>query len=192
MTTIDRPSVNATVSDADASMRQADYQAQIDAISKSQAMIEFDLDGTIITANDNFLKAMGYTLDEVRGRHHRIFVDEAYARSAEYKTFWDRLKHGEYVADEFKRVGKAGNDVWIQASYNPIVDLDGRPRKVVKFATDITEQKIRNADYEGQIQAISKSQGSGRHDHLRQRQLPERHGLHARRGPRPAPQHLRR
>jgi methyl-accepting chemotaxis protein len=140
-------------------MRQADYQAQIDAISKSQAMIEFDLDGTIITANDNFLKAMGYTLDEVRGRHHRIFVDEAYARSAEYKTFWDRLKHGEYVADEFKRVGKAGNDVWIQASYNPIVDLDGRPRKVVKFATDITEQKIRNADYEGQIQAISKSQG---------------------------------
>ncbi|MHC5009065.1 MAG: PAS domain-containing protein, partial [Planctomycetota bacterium] len=159
MTTIDRPSVNATVSEADATMRQADYQAQIDAISKSQAMIQFDLDGTIITANDNFLNAMGYTLDEVRGRNHSIFVDEAHARSPEYKAFWERLKHGEYVADEFKRIGKDGNDLWIQASYNPILDLNGRPCKVVKFATDVTEQKIRNADYEGQLRAISKSQG---------------------------------
>ncbi|MHC4422299.1 MAG: methyl-accepting chemotaxis protein, partial [Planctomycetota bacterium] len=158
MTTIDRPSVNARATEADARTQEAGFQAQIDAISKSQAMIEFDLDGTIITANDNFLNAMGYTLDEVRGRHHSIFVDEAYARSPEYKAFWDRLGHGEYIAEEFKRIGKAGNDVWIQASYNPILDLDGRPCKVVKFATDVTEQKIRNADYEGQIQAIRKSQ----------------------------------
>ncbi|MHC4970220.1 MAG: methyl-accepting chemotaxis protein [Planctomycetota bacterium] len=140
MTTIDRPSVNARATEADARTQEAGFQAQIDAISKSQAMIEFDLDGTIITANDNFLNAMGYTLDEVRGQHHSIFVDEAYARSPEYKAFWDRLNHGEFVADEFKRVGKGGNDVWIQASYNPILDLNGRPCKVVKFATDVTDR----------------------------------------------------
>jgi methyl-accepting chemotaxis protein len=156
MTTFERPS---TTTDSDSARRQqAGFQAQIDAIHRSQAVIEFNLDGTIITANDNFLNAMGYTLDEVRGKHHSMFVDDEYARGPEYKTFWDRLGRGEYISDEFRRVGKGGREVWIQASYNPVLDLDGRPCKVVKFATDITEQKTRNADYEGQVDAIRKSQ----------------------------------
>jgi methyl-accepting chemotaxis protein len=158
VTTIPRPNANAAATDGASRMEQADSAAQLEAINRSQAMIEFETDGTIITANDNFLGAMGYTLDEVRGKHHSMFVDDAYARSPEYKAFWERLGRGEYVTDEFKRLGKGGKEVWIQASYNPILDLNGRPAKVVKFATDVTCQKVRNADYEGQLAAINKSQ----------------------------------
>jgi methyl-accepting chemotaxis protein len=122
-------------------MRDADAAGKVDAISRSQAVIEFALDGTIMTANDNFLSVMGYKLDEVRGRHHRMFVDPAEAASPEYKKFWERLNHGEYVASEFHRVGKGGKDVWILASYNPVFDPEGKPFKVVKFATDVTERK---------------------------------------------------
>ena len=111
------------------------------AISKSQAVVEFQMDGTVISANENFLKALGYTLDEIKGRHHSMFVDEDYRRSPDYKEFWAKLNRGEYVADEFKRIGKGGKEVWIQASYNPILDLNGKPLKVVKYATDITAQK---------------------------------------------------
>ncbi|MGZ6316136.1 MAG: PAS domain-containing protein, partial [Anaerolineales bacterium] len=103
-------------------LASADYAGQIAAISKAQAVIEFHMDGTIITANDNFLKALGYSLDEMRGKHHSMFVDEDYRRSAGYKEFWTKLNGGEYVADEFKRIGKGGKEVWIQASYNPIFD----------------------------------------------------------------------
>jgi methyl-accepting chemotaxis protein len=118
----------------------ADYAGQVAAIGKSQAVIEFKMDGTILTANDNFLSVLGYTLDEVKGCHHSIFVAEAYRQSAEYKEFWAKLNRGEYVADEFKRIGKGGRETWIQASYNPILDLNGRPFKVVKFATDVTRR----------------------------------------------------
>ena len=135
----------------------ADYKGQIDAIRKSQAVISFEMDGTIIEANDNFLNPMGYQLSEVQGRHHRIFVEESYGRSTAYSEFWAKLNRGEFVAEEFKRIGKGGKHVWIQASYNPILDLNGKPFKVVKFATDVTEQKIRNSDYEGQLAAIGKS-----------------------------------
>ena len=135
-----------------------DYAGQVAAIRKSQAVIEFGMDGTVLDANDNFLKALGYTLDEVKGRHHSMFVDEAYRQSSDYKEFWARLNRGEYQAAEYKRLGKGGKEVWIQASYNPILDRDGKPFKVVKFATDMTEQKLRNADYTGQIAAIRKSQ----------------------------------
>ena len=135
-----------------------DFASQIEAISRSQAMISFNMDGTIQEANENFLRALGYTLDEIKGRHHSMFVDEAYRQSPQYKEFWAKLNRGEYVADEFKRIGKGGREVWIQASYNPILDLNGKPFKVVKFATDVTEQKLKNADYAGQIDAISKSQ----------------------------------
>ena len=117
-----------------------DYAAQIAAIGKSQAVIEFKMDGTIVTANDNFLKAMGYTLDEVKGKHHGMFVDDAYRQGSDYREFWAKLNRGEYVADEFKRIGKGGKEVWIQASYNPIMDLNGKPFKVVKYATDVTQQ----------------------------------------------------
>ncbi len=141
-------------------LMNADYAGQIAAIGKSQATIEFKMDGTIVTANEHFLRAMGYTLDEVKGRHHSIFVDEAYRHSSEYREFWAKLNRGEFVADEFKRIGKNGREVWIQASYNPILDLNGKPCKVVKFATDVTQQKLINADYAGQIAAIGKSQAT--------------------------------
>jgi methyl-accepting chemotaxis protein len=135
-----------------------DIKGQLDAIGKSQAVIEFNMDGTVLTANDNFLTALGgYSLLEVRGKHHRMFVDDTYGRSSAYAEFWNKLNRGEYIADEFKRIGKGGKEVWIQASYNPILDVNGSPYKVVKFATDITQQKIKNSDYEGQLAAIDKS-----------------------------------
>jgi methyl-accepting chemotaxis protein len=136
----------------------ADYAGQISAISKSQAVIEFRMDGTIVNANENFLKTMGYSLDEIKGKHHGMFADEAYRSSPEYRDFWAKLNRGEYQSGEYRRVGKGGKEIWIQASYNPILDLNGKPFKVVKYATDITAQKISNADYAGQIAAISKSQ----------------------------------
>jgi methyl-accepting chemotaxis protein len=135
-----------------------ELKAKLDAIGKSQAVIEFKLDGTIITANENFLKTLGYDLLEVQGRHHSMFVDEAYKDSAEYRQFWDALRRGEYQAGEFKRYGKGGREIWIQATYNPIFDMQGKPFKVVKFATDITAAKLEAANFQGQIEAIGKSQ----------------------------------
>ncbi|MFT5108069.1 MAG: methyl-accepting chemotaxis protein, partial [Pseudoalteromonas tetraodonis] len=121
-------------------LQNAEYEGQIEAILKSQGVIEFEMDGTIITSNDNFLDVMGYTLDEVQGKHHSIFADDQDRQSPEYKEFWATLNRGEYVAAEFRRLGKGGKEVWLQASYNPILDLNGKPRKVVKFATDVTER----------------------------------------------------
>jgi methyl-accepting chemotaxis protein len=105
-------------------------------------VIEFNLDGTIVTANGNFLNAMGYSLAEVQGKHHSMFVEPSYARGPEYREFWEALNRGEYQTAEYKRIGKGGKEVWIQASYNPIKDVAGRPLKVVKYATDITGQKL--------------------------------------------------
>ncbi len=139
-------------------LRNAEFEGQIEAVSKAQAVIEFNLDGTIITANDNFLNALGYTLQEVQGQHHRMFVEESYGVSVEYRQFWEALNRGEYQAAEYKRIGKGGKEIWIQASYNPILDLNGKPFKVVKFATEVTQQKLRNAEFEGQIEAVSKAQ----------------------------------
>jgi methyl-accepting chemotaxis protein len=136
----------------------AEFSGQIEAISKSQAVIEFNMDGTIITANDNFLNAMGYTLPEVQGQHHSMFAEPAYAASHEYKQFWEKLNRGEYDTGEYKRIGKNGKEIWIQASYNPILDQNGKPFKVVKYASDVTAQKLQNANFAGQIEAISKSQ----------------------------------
>ncbi len=116
-----------------------DLRGKIDAINRSQAVIEFELDGTIITANENFLKTLGYTLDEIQGQHHSKFVEPGYRESAEYKQFWRELASGKFQSAEYKRIGKGGKEIWIQASYNPIFDETGQPVKVVKFATDITE-----------------------------------------------------
>ncbi|MBI3383275.1 MAG: PAS domain-containing methyl-accepting chemotaxis protein [Aquabacterium sp.] len=135
-----------------------DHAAQIAAISRAQAVIEFNLDGTVLTANDNFCKVMGYRLDEIQGRHHSMFAAPGYADTSAYRQFWAKLNNGEYDAGEYKRVGKGGKEVWIQASYSPIIGPNGRPVKVVKYATDITAQKLRNADFEGQLAAISKAQ----------------------------------
>ena len=139
-------------------LQNSDYAGQIDAISKVQAVIEFELDGTIRTANENFLGAVGYTLPEIQGQHHRMFVDPEYAETNEYKDFWTNLGAGNFDAGRYKRVTKNGDNIWIQASYNPIFDPDGKPFKVVKYATDITEQVLRNADFRGQLDAIHKSQ----------------------------------
>ncbi|WP_425304326.1 methyl-accepting chemotaxis protein [Alteromonas lipolytica] len=141
-------------------MRNADFSGQLDAIGKSQAVIEFDLNGIILTANENFLNAMGYTLAEIKGQHHRKFVSSDYANSPEYATFWQKLQAGEFFSGEYQRFGKDNKEIWIQASYNPIMDLDGKPYKVVKYASDITEAKLRNADYAGQLEAIGKSQAT--------------------------------
>jgi methyl-accepting chemotaxis protein len=136
----------------------ADYAGQVAAIRKSQAVIEFSMEGTILDANDNFLKALGYRLEEIKGQHHSMFVEPGYKQTSEYHEFWAALNRGEYQAAEYKRIGKGGKEVWIQASYNPIMDLNGKPFKVVKYATDTTSQKLQNADYVGQIAAIGKSQ----------------------------------
>lgn len=125
-----------------------DLAARAEAISRVQAVIEFNLDGTIITANDNFLNCLGYTLDEIKGKHHRMFADPAYANSGEYQAFWGKLNRGEFDAGIYRRLGKGGKEIWIQASYNPIMDANGKPYKVVKFATDITAQKQAQADME--------------------------------------------
>src|SRR5208282_2831050 len=117
-----------------------DNAANFAAIGKSQAVVEFEMDGTVIEANANFLKVMGYTLDEIKGKHHSMFVDEAFRQTADYREFWAKLNRGEYEAAEYKRIAKGGKVVWIQASYNPILDRNGKPRKVVKYATDVTEQ----------------------------------------------------
>jgi methyl-accepting chemotaxis protein len=139
-------------------LKNADFSGQIEAINKAQAVIEFNMDGTIITANENFLSTLGYNLEEVQGQHHSMFVEPDFKASVEYRLFWESLNRGEYESKEYKRLGKGGKEVWIQASYNPILDLNGKPFKVVKFATDVTAQKLINADFSGQISAISKSQ----------------------------------
>ncbi|HRC27136.1 MAG TPA: PAS domain-containing protein, partial [Alphaproteobacteria bacterium] len=132
--------------------------AKLAALDKSQAIIEFQLDGTIVTANANFLNAMGYTLAEIQGRHHSMFVEPAYANSSDYREFWARLNRGEFQVAQFKRIGKGGKEIWIEASYNPLVGKNGRPFKVVKYATDVTKQKMEYADLLGQVSAINKSQ----------------------------------
>ena len=119
-------------------LRNADMSSQIEAIGKSQAVTEFNLDGTIITANENFCSTVGYSAEEIRGRHHSMFVDTEYAGSHEYKEFWAKLGRGEFDSGEYERVGRGGKRILIQASYNPIFNADGKPYKVVKYATDLT------------------------------------------------------
>lgn len=136
----------------------ADYVAKFNALDKSQAIIEFQPNGTILTANPNFLSTMGYTLPEVQGQNHAMFVEATYRTSIEYQAFWDALRRGVYQSAEFKRVAKGGRAVWIQASYNPVLDRAGRVLKVVKFAADITAQKLRALDSDGQIAALHRSQ----------------------------------
>ena len=135
-----------------------DLAGQVDAISKSQAIASFDLDGMIISANQNFLDIFGYTLAEIEGRHHSIFVEPGYAVSAAYRLFWSMLHNGHFQAAEYQRIGKDGREVWLQASYNPIIGFDGRPLKVMNFATDVTERKRMESVLAGQLNAIAKSQ----------------------------------
>lgn len=135
-----------------------ELQAIVNAVDKVQAVIEFNLDGTIITANENFLKTTGYSLDEIKGKHHRIFCEPTYASSVEYQSFWQKLGRGEFHTGEYKRFSKEGKEVWISGSYNPVFDPAGKPYKVVKFATNVTESKLRNSEFEGKLTAIGRSQ----------------------------------
>jgi len=139
-------------------LKNADSAGQIAAIGRSQSVIEFNLDGSIIDANPNFLKALGYTLGEIVGRHHSMFVEQAERDGATYREFWGALKRGEFHAGEFKRIGKGGREVWIQASYNPILDLNGKPFKVVKYASDITKQvlaRMGNERVRGMMESVA-------------------------------------
>jgi len=122
----------------DVKLEQQDFNCKLDAISRASAIIEFDRDGYVLTANDNFLATMGYSLDELRGKHHRVFVDPAYAKTADYSAFWDKLRSGQYDDGKYLRHKKSGEDVWLRASYSPIFDQENNVVKVVKFATDIT------------------------------------------------------
>lgn len=138
--------------------RTVERDAKLAALDRAQAIIEFDLDGTILTANPNFLAAVGYALPEIVGRHHSLFVDPDHAASQEYHAFWARLRAGEFQASQYRRIAKGGREIWIEASYNPVLGRDGRPVKIIKFATDITRQKAQDAMRAGRIAAIDKSQ----------------------------------
>lgn len=135
-----------------------EIKAFLDAVYNSQAVIEFSMDGTVLDANTNFLAVMGYDLSEIRGRHHSMFVEPGYKDSDAYRLFWEKLRRGEADKAQYKRLGKGGREVWIEASYNPIRDRSGTLCKVVKFAVDVTEQKMRLAELSGTVDAIDRSQ----------------------------------
>ncbi|MBS0422415.1 MAG: PAS domain-containing protein [Proteobacteria bacterium] len=117
-----------------------ELRGQVTAINRSQGVIEFDLSGHVLTANDNFLNVIGYRLEEIKGQHHGMFVDAAYRASDAYRQFWEKLRRGEFDSGQYRRLGKGGNEVWIQASYNPVFDAEGKPYKVIKYAADVTAQ----------------------------------------------------
>ena len=142
-----------------AKLEAADFSGQLAAISKAMGVIEFDLKGNILAVNDNFAAVTGYSVEEIVGNHHSMFADATYKASNEYKLFWDNLGQGESNAGQFKRIGKGGKEIWLEASYNPIFDADNKPFKVVKYATDITAAKLEAADFSGQLAAISKAMG---------------------------------
>ncbi len=135
-----------------------DTFGQVDAINRSQAVIHFEMDGTIISANKNFLDVVGYTLEEVQGRHHSMFAPAGLAESPEYKEFWASLNRGEFSSGQYKRIGKGGKEIWIEASYNPIFDMNGKPFKVTKFAADLTPRKMENFamanDFETNVKSV--------------------------------------
>jgi methyl-accepting chemotaxis protein len=139
----------------EAKRRALEASSKLDALSRSQAVIEFTPDGNILWANENFCNALGYRLEEIVGKHHAIFCDKAYAQTEEYRNFWKRLAAGEFFSNEFVRYGKAGNAIWIQAAYNPILDEAGKVVKVVKFATDVTERMASVARLGGAISQVA-------------------------------------
>ncbi len=142
----------------EAKLRTTENAGRVQAIDRSTAVVEFSLDGIVLNANQLFLDVMGYTLDQVVGRHHRIFCTPEYAGSPAYRDFWRKLGDGEFESDVYRRVAQGGREIWLQATYNPIFDGEGNQVKVIKYATDITEAKTRNAEYEGKVNAMSRAQ----------------------------------
>ncbi len=139
----------------DVKMKAVEDAGKLDAISRSQAVIEFNPKGEILTANENFCGALGYSLFEIAGKHHSMFCDPAYTRTEEYANFWRRLAQGEFIANEFVRYGKGGKEIWIQAAYNPITDANGKVYKVIKFATDVTQRMSAITQLGGALRALS-------------------------------------
>ncbi|MGU3479074.1 methyl-accepting chemotaxis protein [Methylobacterium sp. D48H] len=140
-------------------LNRSDSQTKLTALDSAHALIEFDLAGKVISANRNFLALLGYELDEIRGKHHSLFVDPTERESPAYKEFWAALRRGDHQVAEYKRVGKGGREVWIQGSYSPLIGRNGKPYGVFKCATDVTAQTLRNADFEGKMNALDRSQG---------------------------------
>ena len=143
---------------SDTQRRNLEFEGKVKAIGRAQGVVEFALDGTVLDANENFLALTGYALDEIVGRHHRMFCDPEMAASAEYAAFWEKLARGDYDSGEYRRRTRDGRNIWIQATYNPIFDLDGKPVKVVKFASDVTEQKTRSVEFQARVDAVSRAQ----------------------------------
>lgn len=137
---------------------QAALRAQVEAVERAQAVIEFSMDGTILAANDNFLALMGYQRDEVIGRHHRMFVPEEERASEAYQAFWQQLGDGRHHSGQFRRIARDGHEIWIQGSYSPVLDRHGRPQRVIKHATDVTAERLQRADMEGRLAAIDRAQ----------------------------------
>ncbi len=137
---------------------KTEFISEMDAIRKTHAVIEFDPTGVILGANSLFLDAVGYSLEEIKGQHHAMFMDPAERDGAGYQTFWQQLGSGKAIQDQVPRVARGGRRIWLQASYTPIADSSGKVVKVIKFATDITAQKNLAADREGQLAAINKAQ----------------------------------
>ncbi|POZ61640.1 chemotaxis protein [Chromobacterium alticapitis] len=136
-------------------------KAMRSAIDRAMARIEFDLDGVILDANDNVLAVFGYTLAQVKGKHHSMLCEEAYARSPEYQQLWQRLRQGQFQQGRFRRVGRSGEPIWLQATYNPVLDAAGKPARVVKFATDITRQVMQmQAQAENAQSAVQASENT--------------------------------
>jgi len=148
----------------------ADITSRMAAIDRSQAIIEFDLSGQVLAANDNFCRLFGYTSAEIVARHHRLFCDTAYANSADYRAFWAKLGRGEYDAGRYRRLARDGREVWIQASYNPIFDEHGEPRKVVKFASDVTAQVALENEVHSRLDEVERlrTEVSQRHNELQE------------------------
>ncbi|GGY19124.1 PAS domain-containing methyl-accepting chemotaxis protein [Paludibacterium paludis] len=139
-------------------MERLETEGKLSAIDRAQAVIEFDLSGKVLSANNNFLELMGYRIEQIRGMHHRMFVDPHEAAKPEYQSFWERLARGDFFTGEFKRIGNGGREVWIQATYNAVLDPRGQPIKVVKLASDITEAKLQNAEFHAKVDAITAGQ----------------------------------
>ncbi len=151
-------------------LRQANFEALSNAMRRSHAVIEFGIDGTILEANETFLRLMGYRRDQLIGRHHRILCDPVHANSAEYRQFWHRLAQGEFDSGRYRRVDSRGEDVWIQATYNPILDISGKPQRIVKFASDIS----REMRLEGEIQTQLHDSEALRNELAQQKEALER------------------
>ena len=142
----------------EAKNQRQDTQGKIDAIDRALAVIEFDLQGRVLSANENFRQLTGYPLEDMLGRHHRMFVDPDEAASTGYQAFWERLARGEIEGGEYRRLGRHGKEIWLQATYNPILDPSGKPIKVVKFARDVTAAKLHSAEFESKIHALDQTQ----------------------------------